>query len=66
MKKISSVYYWLMGVLGLVLMGLPAQAATDVDTIVTNAETVWGTVKTLILAIVGFTILIKVVKAFRK
>ena len=53
--------------MGLVFLGLAStcKADTDVDGLVTAATTLWGTVKTLIITIAGFSLLIWVVMKIR-
>lgn len=53
--------------IGLVFVGLAStcRADTDVDGLVSAATTLWGTVKTLIITIAGFSLLIWVVMKIR-
>lgn len=61
---------YLPAVIAVSVLTVPVLAQTndvvDVGALVDAGTTVWDAVKALVIAIVGFTILVKVVKAFRK
>jgi uncharacterized membrane protein len=63
---IARRYTAMMVFLAIAMFSLSARADTDVTALVTSAETLWGTVKTLVLGVLGFLILIAIVKLVKK
>jgi hypothetical protein len=63
-------YMWLLALVGLIVSSVGASAASTYDeaavtALVTSGTTVFGVVATLVLAIVGFGILVKIVRKIR-
>jgi len=68
-RKIGSFFkqHSLLALLALLAMVAPsAMADTDVTALVTDASTVWASVKVVVLGVVGFLILIAIVKLVKK